>query len=78
MFLLLFLGQLKLSIDAQDRVLLLHSEYGYVQVHPGRGGMVSSCPELDRAWCHYGIFPFPTAFCHVSADTVGAHLGHFL
>lgn len=32
------IGQLKLSIDAQDRVLLLHSEYGYVQVHQGRRG----------------------------------------
>lgn len=72
-----FLGQLKLSIDAQDRVLLLHSEYDYVQTHQGRRGVVPSCLELDRAWYHYGIFSFPIAFCHLSPDKVGAHLGHF-
>lgn len=66
-----FLGQLKLSIDAQDQVLLLHSEYDYVQAHQGRTGVVPSCLELDRAWYHYGI-------CHLSPDKVGAHLGPFL
>lgn len=41
-------GQLKLSIGAQDRVLLLHGEYGYVQSHQERRGWSPVGPELDR------------------------------
>lgn len=41
-------GQLKLSIDAHDRVLLLHSEYVYVQAPQGQRGWSPAGPELDR------------------------------
>lgn len=59
-----FLGQLKLSIDAQDRVLLLHSEYDYAgspreerrgSFLPGAGqGVVS----LWYLFFSYSILPF--------------------
>lgn len=44
---LVSLGQLKLSIDTQDRVLLLHSEYGWARAHGGRGPL-RSC--LGPGW----------------------------
>lgn len=52
---LVSLGQLKLSIDAQDGVLLLHSEYGCVPGLPKEDGPLSF-PPGDGVTMGHGFF----------------------
>lgn len=63
-------GQLKLSIDAQDRGLLLHSEYGWGLGSPGSRG-VTQPPEWNQGQVAPSLWPRPLFhLCIVSCPSV--------